>query len=280
MSKKQVYIMLIPTILVMLVFFMFPLLVVLYNSFLGSDGSLTLESYKTFFTDPYYYSVLGTTLKISILTTIITLVIGYSIAYYVTRVIKKKWWKRISYIIIISPLFTSAVVRSFGWMIILGNNGFINNLLMNLGIINSPISLLYNEVGITIGLIYILAPFMILSLISVLQNIDRNLDDAASDLGLTPFKTFIKVTFPISYPGILSGSVMVFSLAISAYVTPAMMSGGKVEVLAMLVYDQMMQVFNYQLGSSISFIMLFVSLVILALNNYLLKSDWAQEGNR
>lgn len=278
MSKRQVLVMLTPTILVISIFFIFPMLVVLYNSFVSNDGGLTLENYKMFFTDSYYYGVLGTTLKVSILTTIITLIIGYSIAYYVTKFINKKWLKRTSYIIIISPLFTSAVVRSFGWMIILGKDGFINNLLMDWGIINKPIKLLYNEVGITIGLIYILLPFMILSLISVLQNIDKSLEDAASDLGLTPFKSFLKVTFPLSFPGILAGSVMVFSLSISAYVTPAMMSGGKLEVLSMVVYDQMMEIFNYQFGSSISFIMLFVSLIILALNSYLFKSDWVKEG--
>ena len=279
MSKKELVLLVSPSLLILLVFFGFPLITVLNNSLLTKEGSFTLEHYLSFLSDAYYSGILYTTIKISLIVTVLTLVFGYVIAYYVTRVITSKFWKRIAYIVIISPLFTSAVVRSFGWMVILGNNGIINKLLISIGIVDKPIKLLYNETGIIIGLVYILAPFMILSLTSVLQNIDTRLEEAAWDLGYDKWSAFCKVTLPLSLPGILSGSMMVFSLALSAYVTPALLSGGKVKVMAMLIYEQMTQVMNWQFGGAISIIMLAVSIAILAFNNYFLSTKW-NEGEK
>lgn len=278
MPKRFIYLPLIPFLLVLILFFVFPLLTVLNNSFLDKQGSFTITHYTHFLTDPYYLNVLFVTFKISVIVTMITLLLGYTVAYYVTKVLKNKLAKRIAYVIIISPIFTSAVVRSFGWIVILGNNGFINQTLLKLGFIDQPIQLLYNETGIIIGLVYILAPFMILSLTSVLQSIDPRLDEAAADLGYSRWKSFIKVTLPLSVPGILSGVMMVFSLSLSAYVTPALISGGKVKVLAMLIYEQMTQLMNWQFGGAMSFVMLVVSIVILMVNNYLLRTRWAEGG--
>ncbi|SHF42847.1 putative spermidine/putrescine transport system permease protein [Seinonella peptonophila] len=278
MPKKLIYLPLIPFLVVLILFFVFPLLTVLNNSYLDKQGSFTLVHYIKFLTDPYYLNVLFVTFKISIIVTVITLLLGYAIAYYVTKVLKSKLAKRIAYVVIISPIFTSAVVRSFGWIVILGNNGFINQMLLKIGLIDQPIQLLYNETGIIIGLIYILAPFMILSLTSVLQSIDSRLDEAAADLGYSRWKSFIKVTLPLSVPGILSGVMMVFSLSLSSYVTPALISGGKIKVLAMLIYEQMTQLMNWQFGGAMSFVMLVVSIVILMVNNYLLKTRWSEGG--
>lgn len=280
MTKRQILILLLPSILVMLLFFVLPLGIVFNNSLLTQDGGLTSQNYTRFLSDPYFMQVLLRTFRICIIVTIVSLIIGYIIAFYMTKVMKNKMAKHIAYILVISPLFTSAVVRSFGWMVILGNNGFINNTLMNLNLIEKPVQLLYNEIGIIIGLVHILVPFMILSLTGVLQNIDNRLDEAAWDLGLNKWQTFIQVTFPLSFPGILAGSIMVFSLALSAYVTPAMLSGGRVQLLATLIYEQMMSVFDFPFGSAISFILLIFALVILVMNNYLLKSKWAEEGGR
>lgn len=279
MQKKMIWLPLVPFVLVLVLFFVFPLLTILNNSFLTKQGSYTFDHYLSFLTDPYYLEILFVTFKISFIVTIITLLISYVIAYYVTKIIKNKLMKRFAYVLIISPIFTSAVVRSFGWMVILGNNGFINQYLIKWGVIDQPIPLLYNETGIIIGLIYILAPFMILSLTSVLQNIDPRLEEAASDLGYNRWKTFLKVTLPLSVPGILSGVMMVFSLSLSSYVTPALLSGGKVKVLAMLIYEQMTQSLNWQFGGAMSFIILVVSIVILMINNHLLRTTWT-EGSR
>ncbi|MCD1160103.1 ABC transporter permease [Vibrio vulnificus] len=280
MSKKTVFFLLAPSVLILLGLFVIPLIVVLNNSILDESGRITFQHYLLYFKDQHYLSITIRSIKISLIATFITLLVGYFIAYFITKYIKSKKIKRIAYIVIISPLFTSAVVRSFGWMVILGNNGFINKTLLGLGIISQPLRLLYNETGIIIGLVYILAPFMILSITTVLENIDSRLEEAASDLGLGRLQTFLKVTLPLTVPGILAGSVMVFSLAISAYVTPAMLSGGRIQLIATVIYEQMMQVFNYQFGSAIAFAVLIFSFLIIGLNHYLLRSDWIEEGRR
>ena len=280
MSKKTVFFLLAPSVLILLGLFVIPLIVVLNNSILDESGKITFQHYLLYFKDQHYLSITIRSIKISLIATFITLLVGYFIAYFTTKYIKSKKIKRIAYIVIISPLFTSAVVRSFGWMVILGNNGFINKTLLGLGIISQPLRLLYNETGIIIGLVYILAPFMILSITTVLENIDSRLEEAASDLGLGRLQTFLKVTLPLTVPGILAGSVMVFSLAISAYVTPAMLSGGRIQLIATVIYEQMMQVFNYQFGSAIAFAVLIFSFLIIGLNHYLLRSDWIEEGRR
>ncbi|ASS96549.1 ABC transporter permease [Peribacillus simplex] len=280
MSKKTVLFLLAPSVLILLGLFVIPLIVVLNNSILDESGRITFQHYLLYFKDQHYLSITIRSIKISLIATFITLLVGYFIAYFITKYIKSKKIKRIAYIVIISPLFTSAVVRSFGWMVILGNNGFINKTLLGLGIISQPLRLLYNETGIIIGLVYILAPFMILSITTVLENIDSRLEEAALDLGLDRLQTFLKVTLPLTVPGILAGSVMVFSLAISAYVTPAMLSGGRIQLIATVIYEQMMQVFNYQFGSAIAFVVLIFSFLIIGLNHYLLRSDWIEEGRR
>jgi putative spermidine/putrescine transport system permease protein len=280
MSKKTVFFLLAPSVLILLGLFVIPLIVVLNNSILDESGKITFQHYLLYFKDQHYLSITIRSIKISLIATFITLLVGYFIAYFTTKYIKSKKIKRIAFIVIISPLFTSAVVRSFGWMVILGNNGFINKTLLGLGIISKPLRLLYNETGIIIGLVYILAPFMILSITTVLENIDSKLEEAASDLGLGRLQTFLKVTLPLTVPGILAGSVMVFSLAISAYVTPAMLSGGRIQLIATVIYEQMMQVFNYQFGSAIAFAVLIFSFLIIGLNHYLLRSDWIEEGRR
>ncbi|WP_342614056.1 ABC transporter permease [Peribacillus frigoritolerans] len=280
MSKKTVFFLLAPSVLILLGLFVIPLIVVLNNSILDESGKITFQHYLLYFKDQHYLSITIRSIKISLIATFITLLVGYFIAYFITKYLKSKKIKRIAYIVIISPLFTSAVVRSFGWMVILGNNGFINKTLLGLGIISQPLRLLYNETGIIIGLVYILAPFMILSITTVLENIDSRLEEAASDLGLGRLQTFLKVTLPLTVPGILAGSVMVFSLAISAYVTPAMLSGGRIQLIATVIYEQMMQVFNYQFGSAVAFAVLVFSFLIIGLNHYLLRSDWIEEGRR
>ncbi|MED3910884.1 ABC transporter permease [Peribacillus simplex] len=280
MSKKTVLFLLAPSVFILLGLFVIPLIVVLNNSILDESGRITFQHYLLYFKDQHYLSITIRSIKISLIATFITLLVGYFIAYFITKYIKSKKIKRIAYIVIISPLFTSAVVRSFGWMVILGNNGFINKTLLGLGIISQPLRLLYNETGIIIGLVYILAPFMILSITTVLENIDSRLEEAALDLGLDRLQTFLKVTLPLTVPGILAGSVMVFSLAISAYVTPAMLSGGRIQLIATVIYEQMMQVFNYQFGSAIAFVVLIFSFLIIGLNHYLLRSDWIEEGRR
>ena len=251
-------------------FFFLPLLLIGLISFSTSKagltpGTLTLLNYVKFFTDEYYISVLLFTFKISLWVTLVTLLIGYPLAYYLVRVVKNKLYRRILYIIIVAPLFTSSIVRAFAWMVILGRTGLINNVLLGLHFVDQPVRFLFNQLGVIIGLVYILTPFMVLTVASVLQNIDKSLEEAAGDLGANKVMTFLKVTLPLSLPGIVAGSLIVFTLTVSAYVTPAVLGGKKVQVLPMLIYDQFMSLFDWAFGGALAIVLLASTLILIVI---------------
>jgi putative spermidine/putrescine transport system permease protein len=169
------------------------------------------------------------------------------------------------YVVVVAPLFTSAIVRAFGWMVLLGREGLVNRMLMFLGVVREPLPLLFNEIGVIIGSVYILTPFMVLTVASVLQNIEPILEEAAADLGATPLTSFRTVVWPLSMPGVIAGSVIVFTLSMSAYVTPSVLGGGMVKVLPMLVFEQFMSVFQWGFGSALAVVLLVVTLAMVSL---------------
>ena len=149
----------------------------------------------------------------------------------------------------------------------LGRNGQVNDVLRALGLIDTPIRFLGTETGILIGMVYILLPFVVLAVGTSLSQMDRGLEHASSDLGASPFKTFLHVTLPLSLPGLASGAIMVFALSVSAYVTPALLSGGRVTVLSMLIYQQYSTVFDFNYGGALSIVLLVLTLALVALAN-------------
>jgi putative spermidine/putrescine transport system permease protein len=171
--------------------------------------------------------------------------------------------RRFFYIIVVTPLFTSNIVRSFGWMVLLGRRGMVNDALVGIGIIERPIALLFNETSIVIGLSYIMTPFMVLTVSGVLQNIDRSLEEAARDLGAGRLMTFLKVTLPLSMPGVVAGSLIVFTLSVSAYVTPSIMSGGKKIVMSMLIFQQYGSVFDFNFGATLAVALLVTTMLLV-----------------
>ena len=177
--------------------------------------------------------------------------------------IRQRWLKRLVYVIVIAPLFTSAIVRAFGWMVLLGRQGLVNGLLMGLGLVEEPLPLLFSEAGVIIGSVYILTPFMVLTVASVLQNLDPTLEEAAADLGARPSVSFWTVTWPLSVPGVVAGAVIVFTLSMSAYVTPSVLGGGKVKVIAMLVFEQFMALFQWPFGAALAVVLLLVTLAVI-----------------
>jgi putative spermidine/putrescine transport system permease protein len=200
------------------------------------------------------------------------LVLGYVVALYLVRSLRSRTARRLTYLIVVAPLFTSSIVRSFGWMVGLGNNGFLNRWLLDLGIVDRPVRLIFNETGVVIALTHILLPFMVLSIAAVLQNIDPALEEAAMDLGASRLTTFLTVTLPLSLPGVLAGSLIVFTLAMSAYVTPAVLSGGRLKVVPMLIYEQYISVFDWGFGAAMAMILLALTLAITAFYTRLLRS--------
>lgn len=267
-KTKSLLLLLMPATSIIVGFFVIPLFLIGLASFTGAKTGLAPQSFSLrnfikFFTDEYYISVCFFTFRLSFWVTLITLLIGYPLSYYIVRIVKSKFYRRIFYILIVAPLFTSSIVRAFAWMVILGRTGLVNKLLVSLHLVDSPVRLLFNQIGVVIGLVYILSPFMILTIATVLQNIDRSLEEAAEDLGASKLVTFLKVTLPLSIPGVVAGSLIVFTLTVSAYVTPAVLGGKKVQVLPMLIYEQYMLTFDWAFGSALAIVLLVATLILI-----------------
>lgn len=262
MRKHQAFYLALPTVLALLVLFIAPMVYILVGT-LRTDG---LQYYQKFLTDSFYLNILWTTVKISLQTTLICLLLGYPAAYFLART--KSRIKNLLIIMTVFPFLVSAVVRSYGWMVILGKNGLLNQLLRALGLIEKPLSILYTPTAVLIGLVHLLTPYMILGITSVIQSIDRNVEYAAHSLGASPFKTFLKVTLPLSSPGIISGCILVFTLSMTSYVTPKLLGGTKLRMMSTMVFQEVNVNFNWGFASAISYILLFVILVILLVSNF------------
>ncbi|WEX11691.1 ABC transporter permease [Chelativorans sp. AA-79] len=248
-------------------FFLVPLTVVLLASFTSGEGGATLSNYARILLDQYHWSVIAVTFRLGVLTTLICLVIGYPLAWYLVRIVQWKAWRRLCVILLVLPLFTSNIVRSFGWMVLLGRNGIVNESMELSGLIERPIRFLGTEIGILIGLVYILLPFVVLTVGNALARIDTSLEHASADLGGSPASTFWNVTFRLSIPGVVSGAIIVFALAVSAYVTPALLSGGRVTVLAMLVFQQYASVFDFHYGGALAITLLVFTLAMISVSS-------------
>ncbi|MEI5667138.1 ABC transporter permease [Bosea sp. CCNWLW174] len=246
-------------------FFLAPMAVVLIASLTTPAGQPTFAHYVRILADTYHWDVLWVTFRIGALTTLVCVLIGYPLAWYLVRIVKWRPWRRFCVILLVVPLFTSNIVRSFGWMVLLGRNGLVNDGLIGLGLIERPMRFLGTELGILIGLVYILLPFIVLAVGNALAKVDPALEHASADLGATPAGTFRTIIFPLSLPGLMAGAVMVFMLAVSAYVTPALLSGGRITVFSMLIFQQYSSVFDFNYGGALSITMLVLTLALVAI---------------
>lgn len=260
---------LIPGLALLLFVFAAPLALILPESFLV-DGKPSLSIYSGILGDPYYWTVIGRSFWVSFVSTGLCLILGYPVAYYLVRIVAPSR-KRYVYMIVIAPLFTSAVIRALAWVVLLGRRGLLNDAMTSLGVIDAPLRLLYTDKAVIIGLVYIMIPFMVLSIAAVLENVDGALEEAARDLGATSWSTFWRVTFPLTLPGVLAGTFLVFALCLSSYVTPAVLGGGRNKVLAMLIFEQFMRLFNWPLGAGIACVLLFITLAFVWAYNRMLS---------
>jgi len=168
---------------------------------------------------------------------------------------------------VLAPMLTGIVVRTFAWMALLSDKGVINQTLISLGIVTQPLKLMYNETGIVIGLVHIYVPFMVLTLTGVIGRIDECLEQAAENLGASPSRAFLEVTLPLSLPGILAGSLLVFALSISAYVTPILLGGFQIMTLPILIYQQISANFNVGFAAALGIVLLLISLLLVIAYN-------------
>jgi putative spermidine/putrescine transport system permease protein len=252
-----------PVLLVFLVLFAAPIFALFATSFEQVDTATfrivawpTLVNYAKFLGDPYYLGILLLTLKISTLVTIITLIVGYPVAMYLVRAPARE--RAVIVFAILSPLLVSLAVRSLGWVLLL-----------------APVKLMYTQTAVTLGLSQILFPYMVLALYSALHGIDGSLPLAAQSLGANPLRTFYRIILPLSAPGAVAGCLIVFAISMSSFVTPAILGGPFVKVVAFLAWQQSVIVVNPGFAAAISMILLFVTTLVIVVYNRTSERHWS-----
>ncbi len=260
-----------PLLLLLLIFYLYPLLNLLPAS-LQSEDKFSLEHYQHFFNVPLYSKVLIRTIRISVLVTIICFIVGYPVAFFLAE-LKNPRIAGLLLICVVLPLWTSTLVRTYSWVVLFQNHGIINKGLISLHLIKEPLSLLYNEFAVIIGMVHVLLPPMILPIYSVLKNMDRNLIRAARNLGANNFWIFTLVIFPLSLPGVGAGVMFVFILALGFYITPAILGGPRTMMISTLIDHQINRLLNWDFAAAIAFILLLATVLMIVVFNKIVGLD-------
>lgn len=245
-----------PAAILLFVFILLPYLTIVVMSFRAPGQGApygegyTLANYIRFLSDSFYIGQTLNTLMIGFVCTIVCLVLGFPVAWQLAR--GNSRFRGLAYGIVLSPLLVGIVIRSYGWTILLGNNGVINRTLMNLGIVDRPVGLMYNTLGIVIALSHVFLPFMILPIMNAIQGIDPSLESAARSLGASKATIFRRIVLPLAMPGIQAGCILTFVLSLSAYVTPSLIGGSKVKTMAVSVVDALVDTFQWPFGSALA----------------------------
>jgi len=256
-----------PLGLFFVVFVLGPLLLLVYVS-LHSDTAMThlgFAQYSKFFTDSFNVDVLVQTLWLGVKVTSLALLLGVPLAYLYTDAPAR--WQRPLMLVIVLPLLTSAVVRTFAWVVILGREGIVNTLLLHAGLIDAPLRLLFTQGAVVVALAQIELPLMVLPLITSLMNIDPNLRQASLGLGAGRWRTFFRITLPLSMPGLLAGCTLVFASSVSAFVTQTLVGGGQHVFMPFYMYQQAIEASNYPFAATVAVLLLAsVAIVVVLIN--------------
>lgn len=255
-----------PGLIVVTLFFAVPIGDMVWRSL--TDPSPV--NYVIFFTEPIYARVLWTTLWMAGLVTLACLLLGYPYAYLMYR--SGRTWHLILLMIVLLPFWSSLLVRTYAWTILLRDTGLINWALLKIGLIDEPVQLMGNALGTIIGMTHVLLPFMVLPLVASMRRFDRDLSLAASGLGAPPIIAFWRVFFPMSLPGVLAGLLLVFVLGVGFYITPAIL-GGRTAFFSMLIVMEVNRLLAFGFGSALGVILLAVTLLIVAIGSRLVKLD-------
>ena len=248
-----------PTLIFLSCFLVVPYVNMLVMSFRNPSTTsvfapgYTIGNYTKALTDPFYLGVLAKTIAFGAVTTLVCMLIGYPVAYHLART--RARFKGLLYVCILSPLLVGVVVRCYGWIILLANNGLINNTVKQMGLAPHGLPLMYNEFGVGVGLVHVFLQFMILPILSAIQSIDPALEEAARSLGASRIRTILRVVIPLSLPGIQAGSILVFVLTISAYVIPVLLGALKFKIMATLVIQLLIDAFLWPFGAALAFIL-------------------------
>lgn len=264
-----------PLLVLLLLAFVAPVLLMVplslheYVPGTGISTNWTFENYTAIVTDEYFREVVARTLVLGFGVTAICLLLGYPLAYYIANA--GPVMRLTLTLLVIFPMLLNLVVRSFGWIALLANRGLVNNLLVDIGLIERPIRMMFNLFGLLVGMSHIFLPFMVLMLVPAIQAISKDVQDAAYTLSASKARVFWSVTLPMSASGILSGSILVFVLTISALVTPRMLGGPTYKVMATLIYDDFLQTLDWPAGAAMSFVLTGMTLLVIALSSRVLK---------
>lgn len=258
-------------------FFIAPLILLLWIS-LHTDrqmtGGLGLSQYAAFLGDRLNLEVLINTLMLGVKATALCLIAGYPLAWLCTRVSARV--QALLIFLIVLPIVTSVVVRTFAWIVILGRQGMVNDVVLALGLSAQPLHLLFSETGVVIVLAQVQMPLMVLPLLTVLQRIDPNLEAASSALGAGSWRTFFKVTLPLSLPGVIAGTILTYTACVTAFVTQSLIGGSRLLYMPMMIFQQALDLQNWPFASAVSVLFMISVLVIVALLVVLSRSRAAR----
>ncbi len=236
--------------------------------------ALTLDNYAAIFRDAFFRNVLLRTILVAAISTAVALALALPVAYFIARAPAR--FKSALIILVVFPLLVGNLVRAAGWMAVMGNRGFVNQLLLGLGLIDEPLEILYTPTAVVIGIIAVVLPFMTLTLQSVLEQIDPSLEEAAGNLGARPFTAFRRVVLPLAMPGVIAGTVLVFILCMNAYATPVLLGGPRFHMMAPQVYEQITGQSNWPFGGALAFILMATTLVLTVASTQLMQKSYAR----
>ncbi|CAN1549892.1 PotB ABC-type spermidine/putrescine transport system, permease component I [Rhabdaerophilaceae bacterium] len=245
-----------------------------WNTSQGIVPVITTKNFAEIFSDSYFAEIFLRTLRISLWVTVICVVIGAPEAYILRRMSEP--WRSIFVFVVIGPLLLSVVARTLGWALLLSGNGLISTALQKLGLTTRPVSLMFTETGVIIALVHVLVPFMVLSVWAALARMDPAVERAAQSLGASQTTIFRRIVLPQAMPGILSGSIVVFSLAASAFATPAIIGGRRLKVVSTLAYDEFLNTLNWPLGAALAILLLVGIIAVVVGWNRVVERRYAQ----
>ena len=229
----------------------------------------SLENFRQIFTNPLFLETLWVTVRIGLIVAVAALLLGFPLAFFLVRT--RSRWRGLLLSLTLAPILISVVVRGYGWIVLLSNRGLVNSVLLQLGIITRPVRLVFNETGVIIATTHVLLPFMVLAIMGSLQGVQEALEEAASSLGARRWQVFRDVILPLSAPGIAAGTLLVFILSVSSFVTPVLLGGQVVLTVPMLALQQFTTTFNWAFGSALTMLLLVTVIAITVLFDRILQ---------
>ena len=270
-KRKTIYwLMMLPALIFLLVFMVVPIVFIIQQSLISEAGAFSFERYAQILTSARDWKAIGLTIGVALLVTGFCELLAYPVAYLMART-KSRSWKTVFYIILVSPLLTSVVIRSFAWIVLLTQNGIINTILIAAGVTEKPLTLLWNLKAVILVYVQVLLPFAVMPLSSAFEEISTDYEKASKSLGMGRVATFFKITLPLTVTGAVSGGGMVFALTAGSYITPLLIGGGRQDFLPVRIYQQAIQLMDLQGAGAYSCVLLILVLLIILPVEYALK---------